>query len=156
MMSPMSNHPASVLIIERHPLMRVALCSAIAAEPDLQVAEVDINNSQTLATSGTEDVLLLPERLDIIVFSLGNPGLKDLEALRTLHQSRPAIPILALTSNEVPGQDQAALEAGVEAVVTKTASRSEIIQALREMWRKYSIHRHSKTFSQEVNENTIQ
>jgi two-component system, NarL family, response regulator len=156
MIGPMSNLPASVLIIDGYPLMRVALCNAVAAEPDLQVAKVDLNDSLTLEIPGVEDAVLIPNRLDLILLSMGNPGLKDLQALRTLHQSRPEIPILALTTNEVPGQEQAALDAGAEAVITKTASRREIIQALREMWRKHSIHYHSKALSQEVNENTVQ
>ena len=40
MMDAMESLPASVLIIEGYPLLRVALCNAVAAEPDLQIAMV--------------------------------------------------------------------------------------------------------------------
>jgi len=156
MMDAMESLPASVLIIEGYPLLRVALCNAVAAEPDLQIAMVDLDDSLTLEIPGMEDVLLVPNKLDLVLLSLGNPGLRELNALRVLHHARPQIPILVLTSNEVPGQDQAALEAGAQAIVSKSASRGEIIQALRVMRRKYSIHCHSDIQSQEVNENTIQ
>jgi DNA-binding NarL/FixJ family response regulator len=153
MMYPMDIHPASVLIIEKHPLMRAALCSAIAEEPDLQVAEVDINHSQLLMIPGMEDVILLPESSDMILLSVGNPGFKELDALKALRHSYPDIPILALTSSDVPGQEQAALATGAQAAVAKTVSRGELIHALREMWGKNSIY-HQKSTQQEVNEDT--
>ena len=106
----MESLPASVLIIEGYPLLRVALCNAVAAEPDLQIAMVDLDDLLTLEIPGMEDVLLVPNKLDLVLLSLGNPGLRELNALRVLHHARPQIPILVLTSNEVPGQDQAALE----------------------------------------------
>jgi DNA-binding NarL/FixJ family response regulator len=153
MMSAMGIPPASVLIIEKHPLMRVALSNAIAAEPDLQVAEVDINTAQTLAIPGMEDVLLLPASLDIIVLSLGNPGLMELEALKALHLSHPEVPILVLISNEVLGQEQDAMEAGAQVVLTKGASRSEIIRVLSEMRRKKSMD-NQNILEQEASKNT--
>ncbi len=156
MMGPMDLLPVSVLVIEKQPLMRMALCKAIAAEPDLQVAELDINNSQILVIPGLDDVLLVPNHLDMILFSLGPHGEKELYALATLKQFRPQIPILVLIDNEVEGQDQAARESGAQVVVAKTASRAEIIQALREMRSKYLFHHYSnQNFAeQEVNEDT--
>jgi DNA-binding NarL/FixJ family response regulator len=133
MMSPMDLLPASVLIVERQPLMRMALSNAIAAEPDLQVADLDINNSHILVIPGLDDVLLVPNHLDLILFSLGPHGEKELYALATLKQFRPEIPILVLIDNEVEGQEQAAREAGAQVVVTKAAPRAELIKALREL-----------------------
>jgi DNA-binding NarL/FixJ family response regulator len=142
MMDDMESLPASVFVIESHPIMRAALCTAIAEEPDLQVAADDIDNSQPLVLPGMEDVYFLPQNLDMILLALGNPGLRELDALKRLRQILPEIPVLALTSNEVAGQEQAALDAGAQVVLTKTASREEIIWALREMYRKSSFRRH--------------
>jgi len=153
MMGSMDLIPATVLIIEKHPLMREALCNAIAEEPDLQVAVGDVNHSHLLMIPGLEDVILVPENSNMILLSLGNPGLKELDALKALRRSYPDIPILALTSSEVPGQEEAALATGAQAVVAKTTSRSELIQALHEMWGKNSIH-HQKSTEQEVNGKT--
>lgn len=156
MMDPMDLLPASVLIIERQPLMRMALCNAIAAEPDLKVAEVDINDSQILVIPGLDDVLLVPNHLDLILFDLGSRGGKELYALATLKQFRPEVPILVLIDNEMDGQEQAARKAGAQVVVAKTASRTEIIQALREMRSNDLLHHYSKFSGQEVNEKTSQ
>jgi DNA-binding NarL/FixJ family response regulator len=129
----MNTAPASVLIIESHPLMREALCTAILAEPDLKVALQGVNGTEALEMMITvkPDVVLLAFKPDIILLALGNPGLDDLETLKVLRRSLPDTPILALTSNEVDGQEKAALEAGAHAVLTKSAPREELICALR-------------------------
>jgi DNA-binding NarL/FixJ family response regulator len=154
MMGPMDPVPASVLIIERQPLMRMALCNAIAAGPDLKVAEVDVNDSQILVIPGLDDVLLVPNQLDLILFSLGPRGGRDLYVLATLKQFRPDVPILVLIDNEMDGQERAAREAGAQVVVAKTASRSEIIQTLREMRSTSLLHHYSNFPEQEVDEKT--
>ncbi|MEW5830356.1 MAG: response regulator transcription factor [Chloroflexota bacterium] len=113
----------SILIIERHPLMRAALIAAIAAEPDMDVAEPSNHGPDALPPAARPDIILL---------SLGNPGPDDLRALSDLRLLLPETPILALTSNEVPGQEQAALDHGAQAVITKAITRRELIHALRE------------------------
>jgi DNA-binding NarL/FixJ family response regulator len=154
MMSAMEILPASVLVIESHPIMRTALCTAIAEEPGLQVAEANGNDPQRLEISVKGKIYDLPHNFDIILLALGNPGQKELDVLSALHTWQPDIPILALTSDEVPGQEQAALDAGAQAVLTKSASRDEIIDALREVYRKNSRSCRQNILEQEVNKNT--
>ncbi len=126
MIGSMDIIPGSVLVIESHPMMREALCAAIADESDLQVSLQTAN--------GTEALQMLTATLpDIILLSLGNPGLDELEALIALRKHLPDTPILALTTNEIAGQEQAALDAGACAVLTKAAPRSELISKLREL-----------------------
>jgi DNA-binding NarL/FixJ family response regulator len=129
----MKSNPISILIIEEHPIMREALCTAIAEESDLKVMEpaaIDENSFQLTVSSG-HDVLFLLHKPDIILFSLGNPGLEDLQALTNLRKTLHDTPILALTRDEVTGQEQAALQHGAQAVLTKAASREELVGALR-------------------------
>jgi DNA-binding NarL/FixJ family response regulator len=147
MIGAMDLIPASVLIIEKHPLMREALCAAIVDEPDLKVG--------MHAASGAEVLQMLKIILpDIILFALGNPGREELKTLKTLCESLPQTPILVLTSNEVAGQEQAALEAGAQVVMTKAVSRDEIVHALRTMRRKNSIGHHQNTLEQEASGDT--
>ncbi len=70
---------------------------------------------------------------NVIMFSVGNPGLEDLSILAAVHQALPAVLILALISNEVPHQEQAVLKNGAQAVISKTAPRAELLRALREL-----------------------
>jgi DNA-binding NarL/FixJ family response regulator len=132
-MGAMETKPASILIIEEHPIMREALRTAIADELDLVIVEPapGDENAFRLTISTQHDVLFLSHKPDIIVFSLGNPGLEDLAALIDLRKNLADTPILALTRDEVPGQEQAALEHGAQAVLTKSASRKELLNALR-------------------------
>jgi DNA-binding NarL/FixJ family response regulator len=123
--------PISILVIENHPIMREALCSAITAEPDLAVAEPE---ALQMVIAVKPDTILLAYKPNIILLALDNPGLDDLETLRNLRKSMPYTPILALTSNEVAGQEQSALDAGAHAVLTKAAPRNELIKKLRELW----------------------
>lgn len=135
MIGDMDITPAAVLVIESHPLMREALCSAITEEPGLAVAETDPDNPQSLTILTGDDILFLPQKPDMILLALGNPGFQELDVLKALRAVLPETPLLALTSNEVPGQEQAAREAGACAVLTKAASRLELIDTLRGMWK---------------------
>jgi CheY-like chemotaxis protein len=56
-----------------------------------------------------------------------------MEALIALRKSMPGTPIVALTSNEVPGQEQAALNSGACMALTKASSRAVLISKLREL-----------------------
>jgi DNA-binding NarL/FixJ family response regulator len=131
----MNSNSTFVLVLENHPMMREALRTAIEEEPDLAVAELGTNDSSTLqmVIPIQPDVLLLTFKPDIILLSLGNPGANELETLSILRKSLPGIPILALISNEVPGQEQTALRSGAQAVLTKAASRATLLQTLREL-----------------------
>jgi DNA-binding NarL/FixJ family response regulator len=133
MMGAMETTPAMVLVIESHPMMRAALCAAIAAEPDLQVVEPGTKaaTSFQVMISSQQEVLFCASQPDAILLALGNPGWEEIQALKSLRNAYPDIPILALTSNEVPGQEQAALESGAHAVLTKAAPRTELLRTLR-------------------------
>jgi len=139
--------PASVLVIENHPLMREALCAAIADEPGLKVGMQVANSAEALQMF----TISLP---DIILLALGNPGAEELEALKILRQTLPDTPILALTSNEVDGQEQTALEAGACTVLTKAAPRAELIRALRELRGKPFVNHSENTLEKEAGEET--
>jgi DNA-binding NarL/FixJ family response regulator len=125
--------PARVLIIEKHPLMREALCAAISDEPDLSVEMKAFNGREALEMLG----VILP---DIILLAMGNPGSDELETLKIIRESVPQTPILALTSSEVPGQEQAARNTGAHAVLTKAATRAELIGKLREIINDSGVH----------------
>jgi DNA-binding NarL/FixJ family response regulator len=127
--------PTSVLVIESHPMMREALCNAIVAEADFCIAEPVFDAAQTswMAIAAEPDTILLAYKPDIILLALGNPGTNEMGTLESLRKSLPETPILALTTNEVEGQERAALEAGARMVLTKAAPRTELIRQLREI-----------------------
>ena len=120
----MQTSPATVLVIEKHPLMRAAIVNALADEADVTIGAIASNG---------HDMLQIIESLrpKIILFAIGNPGDDDLETMRELHERSPDAAFLALTTSEVPGQNQSALEHGADAVLAKTAPRAELLHTLR-------------------------
>ncbi len=116
--------PTTILVIEKHPLMRAAIVNAIMDEPDLTITAVAADGGDTLRIVES----LQPE---IILFAIGNPGEEDLKTMQELHKRVPAAVVLALISDEVDGQDQSALELGADAVLAKTVSRAELLHTLR-------------------------
>lgn len=131
----MKTNSQTVLIIEPHPLMRASLRAVIETEKDLSVVETTpaSDNAFSLMVSSRHDLLFLSQKPDIILFALGNPDHDDLQALDRLKKIWTDTLILALTSGEVPGQERAALKHGANAALAKTASRHELLQALRAM-----------------------
>ncbi len=135
----MNARQTSVLIIEPHPMMRQALQTIVTMEPSLQLLEPSAMdpNAFPFVTPNQDDVLFLPSKPDLILFSLGNPGLGELKTLAELRRTMPDAYILALTTDELPGQNKTALKHGAHAVITKSFSQEKLRAALR------SIHEHS-------------
>lgn len=127
----MQTSPATILVIEKHPLMRAAILNAIVDEPDLTIAAITANGQDTLQ-------IIESLRPHIILFAIGNPGDEDLKTLQELHKRAANTAFLALVTSEVPGQDQAALEHGADAALSKTAPRAELLHTLRMMKAYYS------------------
>ncbi|MFZ5857264.1 MAG: response regulator [Chloroflexota bacterium] len=122
----MNSAHLSVLVIESHPLMRAALCAAIADEPGMTIAAVAASGSDIMRTA----TLLQP---NIVLLGMNNPGLEELQTLAILRRKLPAVSILVLTSDEVPGQSEKALQLGAQATLNKNAPRSELLRALRQL-----------------------
>jgi DNA-binding NarL/FixJ family response regulator len=70
---------------------------------------------------------------DIILFALGEAGAEDLAAIKSLREKLPTASILALTSDASSGLEQAALESGARAILTKAATRGDLLSALRKL-----------------------
>lgn len=120
----MRTSPATVLVIEKHPLMRAAIVNALADEPDLTIGAIAADGGDTWQ-------IIESLRPEIILFAIGNPGEEDLQTMRELHERSPDSAFLALTTNEVTGQNEAALKHGADAALAKTAPRAELLQTLR-------------------------
>ena len=135
MVGDMNTSPASVLVIEKNPLMREALYAAIVGEPDLMIAAQAVSCADVMDMVVTikENVVLLAFKPDIILLTIGNPSLQELQTLITLRTSLPLTPILALTMEEFEIQGKVALEAGASAELRKSAPREELICALRKL-----------------------
>lgn len=87
------------------------------------------------AVTGEEGVTLAEtQRPDLILMDIQLPGLDGYEATRRI-KANPAlhkIPIIAVTSYALSGDDVKALEAGCDAYVAKPYSPRELLAKIRE------------------------
>ena len=115
----------SIVIVESQHLMRAALSTAISADGMKVLAEI----------ADSRDVLQVASKLtpDLILFSVSHPSLKDLGRISVLRQELPDTWIVALITGEFRGQFQSALDYGAHLVLTKSAPRSEILDALKRL-----------------------
>ena len=121
----MINEQISIVIIENQHLMRAALSTAISAEGMKVLAEiVDSRDALRIASELTPDLIL---------FSVNDPSLADLERISALRQQLPSSWIVALVTGEFRGQFQAALDYGAHLVLTKSILRSELLDALKRL-----------------------
>jgi len=117
-----------VLVVDDHPLMREALCAAIAAAADMEVVG-EASNGQ----DAVEQVHALHP--DVTVMDLLMPGMDGVEAIAAIHTEFPQACILALTSSTEEGKVLAAVQAGALGYLLKDAPREELLQAIREVGR---------------------
>jgi len=117
-----------VLVVDDHPLMREALCAAIAAAADMEVAGEATNGQDAV-----EQVRALHP--DVTVMDLLMPGMDGVEAIAAIHTELPRACILALTSSTEEGKVLAAVQAGALGYLLKDAPREELLRAIREVGR---------------------
>jgi DNA-binding NarL/FixJ family response regulator len=116
----------SILVIENHPIMREALRTALAEEPDLNVVGV--------ATDGNEALALVGKlRPDVILVNLPMPGMDSQEAIARLFKTAPQSRILVVSSLEDEGTVMAAIHAGALGYFPKTAPRTSLLDAVRKV-----------------------
>ena len=87
------------------------------------------------AVTGEEGVAMAErERPDLILMDIQLPGLDGYEATRRIKAipALRAIPIIAVTSYALSGDDRKALEAGCDAYVTKPFSPRALLAKIRE------------------------
>lgn len=131
----MNSKSASVLVIESHPLMREALLAAIIGEPGLELTsqpEYDVEEFN-LEIPTQNDVIQLSSKPDIVLLDLDSPEMAEMETIKLLRKSLPDTAILALTSSETAGENQAALDAGAQLVLSKTEPKKALLRALHSL-----------------------
>jgi NarL family two-component system response regulator LiaR len=115
-----------LVITDDHPMMREALLTALAEEPDMKVVGE--------ASSGLE-VLKLAQKYqpDVILMDLLMPGMDGLEAIGRILEANPEAKILVITSLEDEDKILAAIQAGALGYFPKTAPRAYLLEAIRKI-----------------------
>ncbi len=113
-----------VLVVDDHDVVRIGLEAFLLACDDLELAGE--------AADGEEAVRLCDQlEPDVVLMDLVMPGMDGAAATRAIHEHKPQIPVLILTSFEQEHLVQEALEAGAIGCVVKNVSTRELADAIR-------------------------
>jgi DNA-binding NarL/FixJ family response regulator len=114
-----------VLIVDDHPLYRLALKGAVAAAcPNCEIIEADSVGGLFDALDGHPDV-------DLLLLDLNLPGAYGFNALAHLRGSRPELPIIVVSASDDPRTVRQALAFGAQSFVSKSADAATIGDGVR-------------------------
>lgn len=113
-----------VLIADDHPIMRDGIAVALESSPDMEVVGQ--------AADGAEAIVRFRELLpDVALIDLQMPGVDGLQAIHAISAEFPQARIIVLTSYPGDARVRRALTQGANAYLLKTATREEILAAIR-------------------------
>jgi DNA-binding NarL/FixJ family response regulator len=116
--------PVRILVVDDHFIVRMGLIALINTEPDLVVIGETDDGDQAIA---------LFEKLkpDLLLMDVRMPRRSGTEATRHIRQLAPAARVLVLSAFDGDADIHAALEAGAQGYVLKSATGEELIPAIR-------------------------
>lgn len=83
------------------------------------------------ANNGKEAVeMSAAEHFDIILMDIKMPVMDGLEATRLIRERDKDIPIIAITANAFPSDEESALAAGCNTFIPKPVKKSEVLAAI--------------------------
>ncbi|MCX4766562.1 response regulator transcription factor [Streptomyces sp. NBC_01275] len=112
------------LVVEDHPLFRSGLKSALESLGEVVV----VAEAETVAEVPDAVSAHLP---DVIIMDLGLPDGSGVQAIRSLAELHPGLPVLTLTMSDDEGDLLAALQAGARGYIVKGAAAEEVLHAVR-------------------------
>lgn len=116
--------PLTVLIVDDHFVVRSGLAASIEIEDDIEVSGEAKRGDEALAAYQRS-------RPSVVLMDLQLPGLSGVQATAALRAHDPQARILIYSTFAGDDEVQSALDAGAAGYVQKTASRDELLTALR-------------------------
>ncbi len=113
-----------ILIAEDQGMVRGALATLLALEPDMTVVG-QVGRGDAVLEAARE------LRPDVALLDIEMPGLDGLDAAVALHRELPACAILILTTFGRPGYLRRAMEAGASGFLVKDGPAEELAAAIR-------------------------
>jgi len=117
-----------ILIADDHGVLRAGLRALLSDGSDIEVVGEAADGSQTLRLAAD----LKP---DVILLDVSLPDMTGIEVTRQLQQIPDAGRVLILTVHEDESLLQEAIRAGAAGYIIKRAVESELIDAIRAVWR---------------------
>lgn len=117
-----------VLIVDDHGVIRGGMRSMLQSEPDIDVVGEAARGEEALEKARQA-------RPDVVLMDISLPGISGIEATRRLKAEFPAIRAIILTVHDDEEFFFAALRAGADGYVVKSAEPTELLSAVRSVAR---------------------
>jgi DNA-binding NarL/FixJ family response regulator len=118
------SHPVRVMLVDDHAGFREAMAALIESEPDFLVV--------AQAGDGREAVRLYREKLpDVVLMDLRLPGMSGFETTVAIRQEFPEARVIALTSFEVDGDINRAVQSGARSYLLKDTPDDQLAETIR-------------------------
>jgi DNA-binding NarL/FixJ family response regulator len=120
--------PIRVVLADDHAVVRKGIREFLEEENDITVVAE--------AADGEEAVALVGERHpDVAVLDIQMPGMTGIEATRRIKAENPDVRVLILTAYDDHPYIFALLQTGASGYILKTADSSELVEAVRAVYR---------------------
>ena len=118
--------PLTVLIVDDHFVVRSGLAASLEVEDDIEIIGEAKRGDEALA-------VYRRRRPDVVLMDLQLPGLSGVQATAALCAHDPQARILIYSTFAHDDEVQSALDAGALGYVQKSASRDELLAAVRQV-----------------------
>ncbi|MFU8796081.1 MAG: response regulator [Dehalococcoidia bacterium] len=117
-----------VLVTDDHAIVRDGVCALLAVTDDIEAIGEATNGREALEMVAS----LMP---DIVLMDIVMPLMDGLEATRRIHRKFPETKVIVLTQYEDREYVLPVIEAGASGFVSKAAAASELLSAIRSVYR---------------------
>ncbi len=117
-----------VLVTDDHAIVRDGVCALLAVTDDIEAVGEATNGREALEMVAS----LAP---DIVLMDIVMPLMDGLEATRRVHRKFPGTKVIILTQYEDREYVLPVIEAGASGFVSKAAAASELLSAIRSVYR---------------------
>jgi len=120
-------NPIRILIAEDHLIARVGVSAIVNMQEDMAVVAEAANGQQAVE-------MFKLHRPDVVLMDMRMPGMSGVEAAEAIRRLSPQARIVALTTYGGDEDIHRALQAGVQAYLTKDVLHDELLKAIRAVY----------------------
>jgi DNA-binding NarL/FixJ family response regulator len=122
-MSPLSQKPIRILIVDDHPVVRAGLTSMLGTQPALEVIATASSGEAALA-------LMSQSEADVVLLDLRMPGMSGVETILKMKRANVNARVIILTSFETDEDIYRAVQAGAQGYLLKDTSLKLMVEAI--------------------------